>query len=199
MWSLEEYRYVFIAVGLISVILFSLPSALVNLRLPGGEPFSELYFLGPENTLEGYPFNVSAGGNYSVTLGVVDELGSAAYYEVALKLRNSSDVLPNDTSGVPSPLPVLYHYEVFLTGGQTLERILNFSFSDLTFSRGDNASSVGMMKFNDAWVEVNKSAVWDVVNNGFFYQLVAELWLYHAASDSFNFHGRFVALWLNMT
>jgi hypothetical protein len=197
MWSIAKYRYAFIAVGLIGVIMFSVPSALLVVRLPTGEQFSTLYVLGPGHMAEGYPFNVSAGGNYSVYLGVQDHLGSAAYYEVVLKFGNSSEPLPDTAWGVASSLPALYRYEIFLTDGQTWEETLSFSFSDVTF--GINVSSVGRIRINDAWVNVNESASWDDVNNGYFYQVFAELWLYNATSNSFGFHNRFVSLWLNMT
>lgn len=197
MWSLVDCRNVFLAVGMIGVIVFSVPSAMVLVRLPGGERFSELYVLGAGHMAEDYPFNVSVGGDNLVFLGVSDHLGSAAYYEVVLKLRNSTEALPNATSGVASPLPVLYSYEVFLTDGQTWEGGLNFSFSDVVF--GENVSSVGRIRINDAWVNVDKSAVWDNANNGYFYQLIAELWLYNGTISSFGFHDRYVTLWLNMT
>lgn len=197
MWSIAEYRYVFMAAGLIGVILFSVPSALLVVRLPGGEQFSDLYVLGPGHMAEGYPFNVSADSDYSVYLYVEDHLSSAAYYEVVLKFRNSSESLPNTTSGVASPLPALYRYDVFLMDGQTWEGALSFSFSDVTF--GMNVSSVGRIRINNVWVNVNESALWDDVNNGYFYQVFAELWLYNATSNSFGFHNRFVSLWLNMT
>jgi len=196
-WSLVDCRNVFLAVGMIGVIVFSVPSAMVLVRLPGGERFSELYVLGAGHMAEDYPFNVSVGGDNLVFLGVSDHLGSAAYYEVVLKLRNSTEALPNATSGVASPLPVLYSYEVFLTDGQTWEGGLNFSFSDVVF--GENVSSVGRIRINDAWVNVDKSAVWDNANNGYFYQLIAELWLYNGTISSFGFHDRYVTLWLNMT
>ena len=197
MWSLMEYRYVFVAVGLIGIVGFSVPSAMMVVRLPGGERFSELYVLGPGHMAEGYPFNVSVGNDYLVYLGVTNHLGNASYYEVVLKLRNSTEALPNATSGAESPLPVLCNYEVFLTDEQTWEGALNFSFADVVF--GENVSSVGMIRINDALVNVDKSAVWDNVNNGYFYQLIAELWLYNATSKGFVFHDRFVTLWLNMT
>jgi len=197
MWSLTEYRYVFVAVGLMGVVGFSVPSAVMVVRLPGGERFSELYVLGPGHMAEAYPFNVSVGNDYLVYLGVGNHLGSAAYYEVVLKLRNSTEALPNATSGVASSLPVLYSYEVFLADGQTWEGALNFSFADVVF--GENVSSVGMIRINDAVVNVDKSAAWDNVNNGYFYQLIAELWLYNTTSNGFVFHDRFVTRWLNMT
>lgn len=195
--KLEDYKVIFVAVGLVGILLLASPALALVLHLPAGEKFSELYILDPEHMAEDYPYNVSAGGEYLVYLCVGNHLGNAAYYEVLVKLRNSSDALPNATLGVASELPVLYRYEAFLADGQTWEGALNFSFSNVSF--GENMSSVGMMRFNDAWVEVNKNAVWDSENNGYFYQLVSELWLYKTTSDSFSFHDRFVTRWLNMT
>lgn len=196
MLSLGDCRYAFIVVGLIGVLVFNVPSLMMFVHLPGGERFSELYVLGPEHMAEGYPFNVTASGDYLVYLGVGNHLGHSAYYEVMLKLRNSSEALPNATSGVASPLPVLYSYEVFLTEGQTWEGALSFSFAGVTI--GVNESSVGRVRINDAWINVGKSTTWDNENGGHFYQLIIELWLYKATNSSFEFHDRYVGIWLNM-
>jgi hypothetical protein len=195
--SLGDCRYVFIVVGLIGVLVFNVPSLMLFVHLPGGERFSELYVLGPGHMAEGYPFNVGAGVDYGVFLGVGNHLGRPAYYEVVVKMRNATEPLPNATSGVPSPLPVLYAYEVFLSEGQTREEALVFRFDDVT--SGLNVSSVGKIRVNDAWANVNETAVWNSENNGYYYQVFAELWLYDAKGNSFGFHNRFVSLWLNMT
>jgi hypothetical protein len=184
------------AVGLIGVLVFSVPSALLLVRLPSGERFSELYVLGPTHMMDGYPFNVSAGGVYSVFLGVGNQMGESEYYRVVVKFRNASEPLPNATEGVASSLPELYAYNVFLSDGQVWEGALSFSFSDVAF--GQNVSSVGRMRVNDAWVNVDKSAVWDDASKGFYYQLFFELWIYNATVSGFQFHNRWVGLWLNM-
>jgi hypothetical protein len=195
--KLEDYRVIFAVVGLVGVLLFASPTLGLVLHLPGGEKFSELWVLGPGHMAEGYPHNVYAGGEYLVYLGVGNNLGSAAYYEILVKLLNSSNALPNATSGVASELPVLYRYEVFLADGHVWEEPLTFSFADVVFS--ENVSYVGRVRINDGWVGVDKSAVWDNETNGYFYQLIMELWLYDAASGSFAFNDRFVTLSLNMT
>jgi hypothetical protein len=166
-------------------------------RFPGGEQFSELYVLGPTHMAEGYPFNVSAGRDYSVYLGVGNHLGSVAYYQVVVKLRNSQEVLPNSTTGVASPLPALYSYDVFLTDGQVWEEDLVFSFPNVVIE-GD-VSSLRWISINKALFVVDKSAVWDNDNRGYFYQLFVELWVYNSTGSSFSFHNRFTALWLNVT
>ena len=192
MLSLGDCRYAFIAVGLMGVLVFNAPSLMMFVHLPGGEKFSELYVLGPGHMAEEYPFNVSVGRDYLVYLGVGNHLGGSASYQVVVKMRNATEPLPNATSGVPSSLPMLYGYEVFLAEGQTWEEALVFRFDV-------NVSSGGKIRVNDAWMNVNETAVWDNVNNGYYYQVFVELRLYNATGNSFGFHNRFVSLWLNMT
>jgi hypothetical protein len=198
MWSPTDWRHLFMIAGLIGVVVFCIPSALMFARLPvGGERFSELYVLGPTHMAYAYPSNVMAGEEYLVFLGVGNHMRSSSYYEVVVKLRNSSEVLPNATAGVPSPLPMLYKYETFLTDGQVWEEALRFTFSNVTLE--GNMSSIGEIDINGASFEVNKTATWDNEKNGFFYQLFMELWIYDPQSSNFSFDSRYVALWLNVT
>jgi hypothetical protein len=46
---------------------------------------------------------------------------------------------------------------------------------------------------------VNKSVAWDATNNGYYCQIFFELWIYDAVSSGFQYHDRFVGLWLNLT
>jgi hypothetical protein len=146
---------------------------------------------------ESYPFNVSAGSNYLVYLGVGDNLGSVAYYEVAVKLRNGSEPLPDSKAGVASPLPALYTYNVLLKDGQVWEGGLDFSFSDIHFR--ENVSTLGRISINSVTFSVDKSAVWDSNRSGYFYQLFMELLVFNSTTNRFSFHNRYVGLWLNFT
>jgi hypothetical protein len=197
MMKLEDCKVVFAAVGLIGFLLFASPALSLVVRFPSGEKFSELWVLGPGHMAEDYPFNVRENESYLVYLGVDNHLSSSAYYEVIVKYANESELLPNSTSGVASPLEPLVEYRVFLEDGQTWEAPLTFSFSNVTF--GENTSLVGDLKVNDVVVNVRKLASWDDVNKGYCYQLFAELWLFNTDSDMFQFNERFVGIWLNMT
>ena len=197
MLKLEDYRTVFASMGLIAVLLFASPTLGLVLRLPGGEKFSELWVLGPGHMAEDYPFNVGAGGEYLVYVGVGNHMGSSAYYVVYVKFRNQSEALPNATAGTPSPLPPLFEYRLFVEDGKSWEAPLRFSFSDVSFS--ENRSFVGSLMMNGVTFNVDKSASWDVENNGYYYQLFMELWIYNVEFQAFEFHNRFVGLWLNMT
>jgi len=197
MMKLEDCKVVFAAVGLIGVLIFASPMLGLVLHLPGGEKFSELWVLGPRHMAEDYPFNVTAGVNYLVYVGVGNHMGSSTYYVVYVKFRNETEPLPNMTTGAPSVLAPLYEYRVFLEDNSSSEVPLTFSFSNVSFSGGQ--STVGGLAINGVPFGVDKSVSWDAVNSGYFYQLFMELWIYDPASNGFSFHNRFVTRWLNMT
>jgi len=192
MLKIEDYKVVFASVGLIGVLLFASSTLGLVLRLPGGERFSELWVLGPGHMAEDYPFNVKADVSYLVYVGVGNHMGSSAYYVVYVKFRNQSEALPNATAGTPSPLNATAEYRIFLQGGESWEAPLTFSFLG-------NQSLIQSLIVNNVEFAVNKTALWDGENNGYYYQLFMELWIYNVEFQAFEFHNRFVGLWLNMT
>jgi len=195
--NLEDYRTVFAVSGLILILVASAPTLSLVLPLSGGERFSELWILGPNHMAEDYPFNVVNNTVYNVFLGIGNHMGSSAYYLVYVKFRNQTEHLPNATAGTASPLPPLYEYRVFLEEGKSWETPLTFSFSGVSFF--ENRSFVESFMVNDGVFSVDKLASWNGENNGYYYQVFMELWIHNAESDAFEFHNRFVGLWLNMT
>lgn len=195
--KLDDYKAVFIAVGLVGVLLFASPALALVLHLPASEKFSELYILGPGHMASDYPFNVSAGVDYLVYVGVGNHMGSSTYYVVYVKFRNEPEPLPNAATGVPSALAPLYEYRLFLGDNESSEVPLTFSFSSVSFS--DNQSTVGNLVINGIQHSVSNSVLWDAENSGYYYQVFVELWIYNVESDAFTFHNRFVGRWLNMT
>ena len=57
--KLNDYKLVFVVIGLIGVLLIATPALAGFIHLPGGEQFSELYLLGPNQMAENYPFNIA--------------------------------------------------------------------------------------------------------------------------------------------
>jgi hypothetical protein len=197
MLKIEDYKIIFTAVGLVGALLFASPTLSLVFHLPLVEGFSELWILGPEHMAENYPFNVRAEESYLVYIGIGNHMGSSAYYAVYVKFRNQTEPLPDDKAGKPSPLEPLYEYRVFLKDGDSWEFPLNFSFSNISFL--DNQSLAGTIRINDAAFNVDKPALWDANYTGYYYQLFFELWIYDVEAEAFQFHNRFVGIWLNMT
>ena len=190
--NLEDYRVVFAVSGLILILVASAPTLSLVLPFSGGECFSELWILGPNHMAEDYPFNVVNDTVYNVFLGIGNHMGSSSYYMVYVKFRNQSEPLPNATAGTHSPLNATAEYRIFLQGGESWEAPLTFSFLG-------NQSLIQSLIVNNVEFAVNKTALWDGENNGYYYQLFLELWIYDAESDAFQYHNRFVGIWLNMT
>jgi hypothetical protein len=195
--KLEDYKLIFIAVVLIGILLIASPVLGMIVRLPTGEKFSELYVLGPERMAEDYPFNVMEGQNYSVYVGVGNHLAVSAYYVLYVKLRNQTELLPNATIGVPSPLQPLYEYRFFVADGEYWESSLVFSVSEASFQA--NQATIKRMMINNVEFDVDKPAVWDMNYTGFYYELFLELWTFDPQSDSVQFDNRYVSLHLNLT
>jgi len=195
--KLEGYKLVFVAVGLIGVLLIATPALTDVIRLPGGEQFSELYLLGPGNMAANYPSNIVAGQNYSVYVGVGNQLGSSAYYVLYVKFGNETDPLPNAALGTPSSLPPLYEYRFFIQNGMNWESLLTFSVSNASIS--GNNSQINTLQLNGDAFNVDKPAMWDSNSTTFTYQLLFELWIYNSQSGSILFNDRFVDLQLNLT
>lgn len=197
MWRLVTFKQVFVVVGLVGILAFSLPSLSLLWRGSKSEAFSELYILGPGHMAEGYPFEVRAGQDYFVFVAVADHLGSAAYYDVQVKLRNGTESMPNATEGVSSSLSELYVFRAFAVDSETWEDTLTFRFLNVDFV--GNVSRIGKIVINNLVYDVNKSVEWDATNNGYYCQIFLELWIYDAVSSGFQYHDRFVGLWLNLT
>jgi uncharacterized membrane protein len=195
--KLEGYKLVFVAVGLIGVLLIATPALGDVIRLPGGEQFSELYLLGPDNMAANYPFNIVAGQNYSVYVGVGSQLGSSAYYVLYVKFGNQTDQMPNATLGTPSSLQPLYEYRFSIQDSVNWESLLNFSVSNASIS--GNNSQINTLQINNVTFNVDKPAVWNSNSTTFTYQLFFELWIYNVQTGSVEFNNRFVNLQLNLT
>jgi hypothetical protein len=188
--------YLFICVGLGLIILSPTLFALVT--LPGGESFSTLWILGPTHTADYSPFNaVIKNRIYSVYLGIENHMGKLEYYEVNVKFRNQTEFLPDTENGTSSGLEPLLEYYVFLNDNETWERPILFSLEGVHFV--GNQSMVSGLNVNGCSLNVNKVALWDQENHGFYYELFFELWFYNTTVSGFQFHNRFVGIYLNVT
>ncbi|MCW4003650.1 MAG: DUF1616 domain-containing protein [Candidatus Bathyarchaeota archaeon] len=192
-----DVKLVYVASCFVLGLLILSPALVEIVSFPVGERFSELWLLGRGGLAEDYPFVVSEGVAYKIFLGVSNHLGGSSYYRVLVKFRSEFEPLPNSTVGSPSPLEPVFQYDLFLGDNETWERELNFSFSDVLFD-GFTCRVSDILIENYA-VGVDKVVVWNETGKGFYYQLFFELWVYNSTFSGFQFHNRWVGLWLNMS
>jgi len=55
-----------------------------------GEPFTELFLLGPSGKASGYPTNLSVGENGTVIVGVVNHENADVSYRLVMQLNNTT-------------------------------------------------------------------------------------------------------------
>ena len=119
------------------------------------------------------------------------------YYYVTVKLRNQTDVYREVSFDGPSSLEPLTGYRLFLKNEEFQEKEFLFIFDDVSVI--ENVSHVSTISINDNRINIDKTAVWDNERNGFFYQLLFELWIYNSTLSSFEFNGRSTWFWVNLT
>ena len=117
----QDYRNIF-QVGSLALALLAASPALSLVSIPkSGERFSELWLFGLDNVAVNLPFNIQAGEENSVFLGVRNNLGNSAYYLLYVKFCNQTQPLPRINSSEPSSLPGIHEFQFLLADGDVWE------------------------------------------------------------------------------
>ena len=184
------------SIGLILIVLFALPTMALIIKPLNSQEFSELYLLGPNHTFDNIPYNVKAGQTYSLYLGVVNNLGSSAYYNCLVKVATENE-LPQTTPPTPSAAASLFVFKPFLTDKESWETPLTFQLNNLTLTNG--AYHLSNININGVNFTVDKSFPKNVEKNGYYACLVIELYTYNSSLGSMQYNNRFLTLNLNLT
>ena len=200
--NFDKYRLAFIVVTAIIMLLVASPAMSRLLVYPQTEFFSEMWLLGPNHAAEGYPYNVSNGQNYTVFLGIRNQLGYCAYYVVEIKFRNETESAPSSFGPVedrtPSSLPSLFDVTAFVANGQDWELPISFSF-DYATENGSQVAFRSLTLNNEVLNLEGYSTAWNATKSVFFGDLIFELWIYNAQATVLSYNNRFVDLKFNMT
>jgi len=201
--NVNEYRVLFLVVTGVLALLVASPAMSRILVYPRTEFFTELWILDANRRAEDYPFNIARNYNYSIFLGIGNRLGYSAYYLVEVKVRNQSQPAPTSFGPIenrtPSILPSLFNITAFVADEQVWDLPLTFSFD---YGYNETLSQVEFYSLTLNGVALNLNdylVVWDSSRKGFLVNLFLELWIYNDNLSDFQYHGRFVGLWLNMT
>ena len=199
MMDMKRFTVPFFVVVAIVALLVASPALSRVLVFPRTEFFTELYILGSNGTAENYPFNISSGQSYSITLGIGNQLGYCAYYVVEVKFRNETQSAPSVFDSTPSTLPSLFNITAFVADQTVWEMPLTFSWG-YTY----NASLLEVyfvnMTVNDVVLNLQgSSTAWNATESRYYGDLIFELWIFNATTSVFQYHERYVDLKLNMT
>jgi hypothetical protein len=201
--NLSEYKVLFMVVTAVVALFVASPMLSRVLMYPRTEFFSEMWLFGPNHKAEGYPHNISRGQNYTVFLGIGNQLGFCAYYVVEVKFRNETQSAPSSLGPIenrtPSSLPSLFNITAFVADEQNWELPLAFSF-DYEVSLDKSQVIFRNLTLNNEILGLEGySTAWNSMRTIFFDNLMFELWIYNAQATVLSYHGRFVDLKFNMT
>ena len=195
--KLADLKWAYVLSCAVLIFVVWIPTVVSLVPFPEGEKFSEMWLLGENHVIESYPFDVAEGELHRVYLGVGNRLGDSSYYIIYAKFRNQAEPLPDRAAGLPSSLEPVFEYRVFLGDNETWEKEVTFSVGEVSFREGTCRVSRILIDGNS--VDVDKVAVRDEADGGFYYELFFELWFYNTSVSSFEFHNRFVGYWLKMS
>jgi len=191
-------------VGILTLLVAS-PFLSRVLVYPRTEFFTEFWILDADHKAENYPFNVTRNQNYIIYLGIGNRLGYCAYYMVQVKFLNWSQIelMPTRFGPIekrlPSSLPSLFNFTAFVADEQVYEIPITFSF-DYAWDQPPSKVELSSLRFNDTRLNMGGYKIyWNATRQEFRGFLFFELWLYNSSTANFQYHGRFVGLWLNMT
>jgi hypothetical protein len=166
---------------------------------PQTEFFTEFWLLGPNHTAEGFPYNVTSGQQYNVSVGIGNQLGQCAYYEVQVKFRNATQSAPDSFNRTASAQPSLYNLNAVVADKETWESPVSFGF-DYSYDANTSKINFDALHFNGERLSLNGyTTSWDENRTAYYGNLIFELWIYNSTVGGFQYHERFVDMKFNMT
>lgn len=196
--DLKSHRSLFIVIGFVLVLVAAAPTLGLMITISRDDRSTVLWILGPEHTAENYPFNIREKEPQGpIYIGVTNHEGHSQYYLLYAKIRNQTQEPPNTLTSEPSSISPINQFRFTLQNGETWETPFKFSTQKVTIE--ENISSLAGISINNRVVPLNCSSRWNWEENGYYYQLFFELWLYNSTVNKFQFHNRFVGIWLNVT
>jgi len=201
--NLDRFRLTFIVVTAIIMLLVASPAMSRLLVYPRTEFFTEMWLLDQNQTADNYPYNLTSGQNYTVYLGLGNQLGYCAYYLVEVKLRNDFMSAPSSFGPVddatPSVLPSLCNITAFVPDQSVWQVPLTFSFSYGFSATGTEVRFRSLTLNGEVLNLAGYRTIWNSTRSVFPMNLFFEAWIYNATTSSFQYHARWVGLQFNMT
>jgi uncharacterized membrane protein len=121
------------ALVLLAIILMFASLQPFFLPLSNTQKYSELGLLGSDCTVGKYPTSIIQNETFTLCGYLVNQMGTAQYYQVLVKLGNQSTVVSNSTypNAIPANAPVIAQYYSTLSNNQTYLFPMNLAISQI--------------------------------------------------------------------
>ena len=199
----KDLRYV-LAFFVITTIFVS-AAVYVELTPAPTDHFFSMWVLGSGGLTESYfPNNnpdLIVGETVNWTLGVYNHMSQLEYVVVRVKLLNATNTAPNEQTGLPSPVAVVFEFARVLSGNETWS--IPFVWSIWNETQFHGSLLITGLKVNGALITgtIAEAA------SGLNFRMVFELWSYDQNSNALVFsrttpsspYSVWTQLWFNAT
>ena len=168
----------------VSLLVISLSVVYVASEPRPRERFLSISTLGSNMMAEDYYPNgksiIDRGDRVTWYLNVYNRMGDVEYVSVRIKLLNSTDVTPNDSSHIPSPMNTISETKKTLTNNSTWTIPLHWTITEVDKVQDHNV--IKSLEING--VDIDDINVRD--SSGTF-RMIVELWRYDTEKGTFSF------------
>jgi hypothetical protein len=194
--NFQNAKSIYVISCFILGLLILLPTFLAIVPPPEEARFTELWLLDSNHMIQSGSVDVSLYEPYTFYLGVGNQMGDLEYYTIYVKFRSESQAFLEPGAELPSSFKPVFEYRLFLRNNETWETDFVFSFEEVFFDK--NMSQVSMLSINGNEVSVDTTLFRDETDDGFYCQMLFELWIYNPTNSASQYHNRFVQFWINL-
>lgn len=197
--GLQQYKAFIIVLCIAASLLIASPTLQQLLVYPENNPLTEFWLFGPNHDTA-YPSNVTTDQNIRLYLNVANHLGSTANYRIDVKFANQTPFTPDSFNHTSSTLPSLGSLTVLVAQNATAELPVDVSFQYNINPDISTQLDMESITINGKATDISSTSInWDTAKASFYGDLIFELWIYNGTTNSFQYHERYLDLWLKMT
>jgi len=197
--GLQQYKALIIVLCIAVSLLIASPTLQQLLVYPQTNPLTEFWLFGPNHDAA-YPSNVTADETIRLYLNVANHLGSTANYRIDIKFANQTQFTPDSFNHTSSHLSSLGSLTILVVQNATEELPVDVSFQYNVNPDVSTQLDMESITINGNATDISSTSInWDTAKVGFYGDLIFELWIYNGTTSSFQYHERYLDLWLKMT
>jgi hypothetical protein len=181
--SSKDLRYLIAFFVIVTVTVSAL--AYVELTPPYTDQFFSMWIVGSNGLTENYfPSNnpnLIPGEQVNWTLGVYNHMSALEYVVVRVKLLNSTEISPNELTGVASPVQEIFEFARVLVSNETWTIPFPWAIVDATSVNG--VVLITGLSINGTMITANLAQA----AGGVDFRFVFELWFYDQTAGNLAF------------
>ncbi len=194
--NLQQFKALILIVTAVAALFAASPFLYTFIAPPKTESLTELALLGQYHNAT-YPGGVAENATNRIYLNVANRLGTTAYYQIQIKFSNLTQSSPGTFNKTSSTQRSIGAMSLVVPNGASTELPIDFTFQAHLDQRIEGLLHMDNINVNGEPLNTNATTIrWDISRNGFYGNLIFELWRYNDSTNAFQYDQRYINLWL---